>query len=747
MQHRYVALILFACTFAPLSPLRAYASPTSSILISEIAWSGSSLSTADEWIELANISAEAVDISSWTLTGIASQETVITIPEHTILEGHRTYLIANYNLGDPKTTLTVQPDFTTTAVSIPNTGCEVTLLDTSGTVVDALASETSHELFTATYPTLERDLLTKDWHGAQESPHIAVFPPYEPNNLEEPLLEEFVNDEIPEAESSIEVLPEADVIDDTESVPPETPLLELPEEPTLLEGVPQAPVEDMSEHISASAQEIIVSLMPVATTTVTSALQEPQAQHNSPEEPLLQENILTEEASSPEPLVHSIDYSVLHVTEFVSDPTETREWIELWNSGDETLPLDGVTVTDASGKATLLTGEIKPRAFLLIENPKGKLNNTGDLIVLTLADHHILFSLAFGTETFSAPKKGTSAGVCADGWHTNLVPSPGDTNICPDNTSEILYETTLSDSPSLDVSRATQGTSSPFQGDAQQAPDISATDHSPFTQVTESVMSEVADKTSTPQEAKVTQQKTVSKNTAVVRDISELETTTSGQRVIVTGILAASPGIFGKRIAYLNGVQIYFHKATWPSLPENTLIRVTGVWDYDGDSRRVKIADVTDIEILGSEMLEPLDWDNVPSNFSGDVLVTASGTLIKKEEDVFLFSSTTGKDFRVLDDAKTGALNMLRAGDLITMTGMLFPLNGTWVIAPRTGDDLHIQPQSTPSQTPPLLTNTTITSSQKNTQTPIVGGGILLSGVSALGYWFIRSKKYLLLFS
>jgi len=48
------------------------AAPPGPIVISELMWSGSSGSSADEWIELYNRSAATIDLSGWTLTRLTT---------------------------------------------------------------------------------------------------------------------------------------------------------------------------------------------------------------------------------------------------------------------------------------------------------------------------------------------------------------------------------------------------------------------------------------------------------------------------------------------------------------------------------------------------------------------------------------------------------------------------------------------------------------------------------------------------
>ena len=57
----FIAFIFFALA----APVAAQPGP---VVISELMWSGSTASTADEWIELYNASNAAIDLVGWTLT-------------------------------------------------------------------------------------------------------------------------------------------------------------------------------------------------------------------------------------------------------------------------------------------------------------------------------------------------------------------------------------------------------------------------------------------------------------------------------------------------------------------------------------------------------------------------------------------------------------------------------------------------------------------------------------------------------
>ncbi len=74
------------------------------------------------------------------------------------------------------------------------------------------------------------------------------------------------------------------------------------------------------------------------------------------------------------------------INEFVSDPAdEDVEWIELYNTTSKEINLDGWTIKEGSGAKTTLEGILAGSGegkFMIIEKPKGNLNNKGDIIIL-----------------------------------------------------------------------------------------------------------------------------------------------------------------------------------------------------------------------------------------------------------------------------------------------------------------------------------------------------------------------------
>ena len=106
----------------------AAASPAQSIVINEIMWDGSSLSSAHEFVELRNTTAGSIALAGWTFWDDGSL--VHTFTQGTIAAGGY-FLIERNEAATP-----VAADLILTSLSLANTGDQLMLKDPSGTVVD-----------------------------------------------------------------------------------------------------------------------------------------------------------------------------------------------------------------------------------------------------------------------------------------------------------------------------------------------------------------------------------------------------------------------------------------------------------------------------------------------------------------------------------------------------------------------------------------------------------------------------------
>ena len=97
------------------------------IVISELLWSGTDLSTADEWIELGNTGTGDVNVGGWVLTKLSNgiEEDMLVLPEGSIIGSGATFLISNEDAGNSR--LYIEPDVVDTAVTLANTQLRIRL--------------------------------------------------------------------------------------------------------------------------------------------------------------------------------------------------------------------------------------------------------------------------------------------------------------------------------------------------------------------------------------------------------------------------------------------------------------------------------------------------------------------------------------------------------------------------------------------------------------------------------------------
>lgn len=108
----------------------------SPVVISEIAWAGSSASNADEWFELYNTTGADIDLSDWRMLGAGTSGSELVFPEGSVISASGTFIVSNYDIGHEKTVLGVTPQWVTTSVALSNSALELSLQDAGGNVID-----------------------------------------------------------------------------------------------------------------------------------------------------------------------------------------------------------------------------------------------------------------------------------------------------------------------------------------------------------------------------------------------------------------------------------------------------------------------------------------------------------------------------------------------------------------------------------------------------------------------------------
>lgn len=416
-QKLFFGIALFAIMFGCF-PAFTNASTESNIIISEIAWAGSSFSSADEWIELTNMSNQSVDISGWSLSGASSEPLVF--PAGSILNSYSTFLISNYANTNTNSSLNTQPQMVTTVVSLPNDKLTLTLTTPNGIVVDSAGaggalfagkSGGTGSSVDGRFRTMERINILMNGSEKEAWADADVSKGFKENTLDfgtpgvlNALLQAQQLANTPTVVASktepvvIEVAPIPTTV--SESVAPEEPEAvchdvvidtdaSLTSEKTSLE--PTNDQESASIVVEQTTTPTTTQISLVDEQTSTSA----EASVNGQSQPL--QNISPPQGS-------------LRISELYPHPTSGEsEWVELENNSMYPVVTNGWSILDASNTVTTLpNGSVPPGAFIVIENPKGKLNNDGDSVILKNTEGSLVESVLYNADLGSVPSEGES---------------------------------------------------------------------------------------------------------------------------------------------------------------------------------------------------------------------------------------------------------------------------------------------------------------------------------------------------
>ena len=99
------------------------------VVINELMWMGTSLSTADEWIELRNMKDYEIDLSGWQITRKfgGTEVLMLTIPSGKTIAANGYFLISNYQSSSSQINDSIISDLITTAVALNNSDLQIKL--------------------------------------------------------------------------------------------------------------------------------------------------------------------------------------------------------------------------------------------------------------------------------------------------------------------------------------------------------------------------------------------------------------------------------------------------------------------------------------------------------------------------------------------------------------------------------------------------------------------------------------------
>ncbi|MCC7357818.1 lamin tail domain-containing protein [Candidatus Uhrbacteria bacterium] len=398
--------VLFFCCFL-LSPHQfifqiKQIHAASSIRLGEIAWAGSSRSTADEWIEIWNMGDQEQSLSGWSLSGAADGDKKIFFPLDASIPAHGIYLISNYSAHDSKSVLTATPNVVTTTLALSNSTLHLVLQDETNTIIDDTGTNTV-PVAGSSLPikiSMVRNVPDESWKNATSAINLVL----DVSDLGTPGLCDQCTEQM--SETTIKNVPEesTQLLDATTS--------------TILNPIPQKEIIISSnQEIQITTSTTNVDVLP-ETTSVT-----PTQQQVSP--------IQTTQLAPIEPEIIKPNYGMLRINEFMPAPKNENEWIEIINlDKSSSISLNGCALHDSTGKIFTFneTHQLNQTTstYLFIEISNAKLNNEGDTVSLYDPQGKLI-----DTTSYTIATKGESYIRYPDregNWERTREPTPGSMN-------------------------------------------------------------------------------------------------------------------------------------------------------------------------------------------------------------------------------------------------------------------------------------------------------------------------------
>lgn len=174
-----IALLVLPGAFSTelLHLATAHADQAPDVVINEVMWMGSTVSSADEWLELRNTTASPIDVSGWRLTNAGTSGSDLVLPSSptAVIPANGYYLISNFSDASASSILNLAPDAVTTAVSLSNTCNAIVLEKVDLSPIDTMGCDGSSYFGngnTAIKRALERNVdvtdgtVTTSWHDS-----------------------------------------------------------------------------------------------------------------------------------------------------------------------------------------------------------------------------------------------------------------------------------------------------------------------------------------------------------------------------------------------------------------------------------------------------------------------------------------------------------------------------------------------------------------------------------------------------
>jgi hypothetical protein len=228
-------------------------------------------------------------------------------------------------------------------------------------------------------------------------------------------------------------------------------------------------------------------------------------------------------------------------------------------------------------------------------------------------------------------------------------------------------------------------------------------------------------------------------------EIDQINSMEIGSLVRVKGQVAAKPGIFGKKIMYLDGIQIYNSKGNWLDLQEGNEIEVQGKISQSNEERRILISNPEAITILSSEInqLEPLP---VTSEQLGESLegrlIQIQGEVVEKSGSKVKMADEQGEVVVYLKKSTDLSLKSFQLGEKYKVTGLLSQYKDEYRLLPRAENDIESAAPPIPIAAPAIPITEDVLPNDKTRRVVlflIIGLAVALAALGGVA-WYYREK-------
>ncbi len=709
-------LLMIVVSFSPLSSFISSAAipiayaQTPTIIIGEVAWAGSSTSTADEWLEIWNLGDAAQPLAGWSLRGAGG----ITIPfsATSTIPANGLVLISNYSLLE-KTVLQVPPDVVTTTISLSNSALRIDLLDAQSNIVDTAGTGGAPPAGSST-PTHASMIRSRGSDGNFSWITASIS-----ENLRDPTL----NLGTPGicdgcAIAAMDPPPPSEIMIDTstteavlETVEPTSTLADIPSD-VATSSVSEPPIDVTSDATSSTTSSAAFIATESASETVmaTSTTFDPPTilttyatQTNSSSTTQTVESAPTQPSNITTP-----PYRMIRLNEIFPIPSTGKEWIELTTlDASAEIPLDGCELFDASGRIMTLThvqvSAVSP--YVVIPLASSHLNNAGDSVSVRCPMVGLIDAMTYGKTAKDVAWVRSPDRTGA--WTMTTNRTPGAPNILRTPLMTTQASTTST----------TQKITSSKAGKTQAKP----TSILPIEPTILDEMDEIPDIDPTLTENADEDSRTLPARTRTSSpplfhlSIEDLSSMNTGMRVELQGIVGTPPGLLpNHRFILLSsdgrGVVVALPKNQ--KLPtQGHAITVTGALQFS--DRNIPELRVNMKDFLHEKAIPSSQEDDpqprivdllAPSAEDAWSLVAVSGTIQEiKGQTIELDANGVALSVRVRPGVSY-RVNRLHKGDSVLIRGVIDTSMSDPTLYPRSGEDIQfLKPAS-----PHIATDTSI---------------------------------------